>query len=97
MTSRSCVSGDHYLVDDLWDWVEELDSHSAKITLATLPQGEKTAARIVKLMEILKVRDGSQTFKKLQEDLDQSPSEVTYHVGGLDKRSFEVGRRPGTK
>ncbi len=84
-------------VDDLWDWVEEIDSLQAKTNPAIIPQGGKTAARIAKLKEILKARGGSQTFKKLQEDLDLSPSEFTYLVGCLDKRSFEVSRRPGTK
>ncbi len=50
---------------------------------------------MAKLKEILKARGGSQTFKKLQEDIDLSPSEFTYLVSCLDKRSFEVGRRPG--
>jgi hypothetical protein len=59
--------------------------------------GTKTAARIAKLKSILKARGGSQTFQKLQEDLDLSPSEFTYLVGCLDKRSFEVSRRPGSK
>jgi hypothetical protein len=62
--------------------------------LAALLGGKKTAARIAKLKEILKARGGSQTFKKLKEDLDLSPSEFSYLVGCLDKRSFEVGRRP---
>ena len=84
-------------IEDLWEWVEEMDARLAKTAPATLPQGQKTAARIAKLKEILKARGGSQTFKKLQEDLDLSPSEFTYLVGCLDKRSFEVGRRPGTK
>jgi hypothetical protein len=83
--------------DDLWEWVEEIDACLVKTTQASIPQGGKTATRIAKLKEILKARGGSQTFKKLQEDLDLSPSEFTYLVGCLDKRSFEVGRRPGTK
>ena len=59
--------------------------------------GTKTTARIAKLKEILKARGGSQTFKKLQEDLELSPSEFTLLVASLDKRSFEVTRRPGSK
>ena len=59
--------------------------------------GTKTAARIAKLKSILKARGGAQTFKKLREDLDLSPSEFTYLVRCLDKRSFEVSRRPGSK
>jgi hypothetical protein len=69
-------------IEDLWEWVEEIDARLAKASPATSPQGQKTAARITKLKEILKARGGSQTFKKLQEDLDQSPSEFTY-LGGL--------------
>lgn len=59
--------------------------------------GTKTQARITKLKGILKARGGSQTFKKLQEDLGLSPSEFTRLVASLDKRSFEVTRRPGSK
>ena len=77
--------------------VEEIDARLGKTVPAASPQGQKTAARITKLKEILKARGGSQTFKKLQEDHDLSPSEFTYLVGCLDKRSFEVGRRPGTE
>jgi hypothetical protein len=66
-------------------------------TSAISSHGKKTAARIAKLKAILKSRGDSQTFKKLQEDLDMSPSEFTYFVGCLDKRSFEVTRWPGTE
>jgi hypothetical protein len=68
----------------------------SSVSVAPSP-GKKTASRIEMLKAILKSRGGSQTFKKLQEDLDMSPSEFTYRVGCLDKRSFEVTRRPGTK
>jgi hypothetical protein len=59
--------------------------------------GRETAKRIAKLKEILKKRGGSQTFQRLQKDLDLSPSEFTYLVNHLDKRSFEVSRRLGSK
>lgn len=59
--------------------------------------GKKTLARAAKLKEILKARGGSQTFQKLQEDLGLSPSEFTRLVASLDKRSFEISRRPGSK
>lgn len=59
--------------------------------------GRETAKRIAKLKEILKKRGGSQTFQRLQKDLGLSPSEFTYLVSHLDKRSFEVSRRPGSK
>ena len=59
--------------------------------------GMKTLARIAKLKEILRARGGSQTFQKLQEDLGLSPSEFTRLVARLDKRSYEISRRPGSK
>ena len=59
--------------------------------------GTKTLARAAKLKEILKARGGAQTFKKLREDLGLSPSEFTRLVASLDKRSFEITRRPGSK
>jgi len=59
--------------------------------------GKKTAQRIASLKDLLKRRGGSQTFKKLQEDLGLSPSEFTRLVACLDKRSFEISRRPGSK
>jgi hypothetical protein len=82
------------LTNDLRDAAQ--NASQSAISAAASP-GKKTTARIAKLKAILKARGGSQTFKKLQEDLDMSPSELTHLVGCLDKRSFEVTRRPGTK
>jgi hypothetical protein len=79
------------------DLKEAAQKASQSAISAVASPSKKTAARIAKLKSILKARGGSQTFKKLQEDLDMSPSEFTYLVGCLDKRSFEVSRRPGTK
>jgi hypothetical protein len=54
-------------------------------------------ARIEDLKGILKARGGSQTFEALQDALDLTPSQFSKLVSQLDKRSFEVNRRPGSK
>jgi chromosome segregation ATPase len=61
------------------------------------PRGRKTMARIEDLKRILKARGGSQTFEALQDALDLTPSQFSKLVNQLDKRSFEVNRRPGSK
>jgi chromosome segregation ATPase len=61
------------------------------------PRGRKTMARIDDLKRILKARGGSQTFEALQDALGLTPSQFSKLVGQLDKRSFEVSRRPGSK
>ena len=79
-------------VDGLFEICSELEGRIIKLEHngSKGSTGAKTSARIAKLKEILKARGGSQTFQKLQEDLDLSPSEFTYLVSRLDKRSFEV-------
>jgi hypothetical protein len=87
-------------VDDAFEAIRDIDEHLARIDqtrIAAPPRGEKTLARIEKLKAILKANGGAQTFKKLQEDLGLSPSEFTRLVASLDKRSFEITRRPGSK
>ncbi len=93
--------------DGIDNWTEKYSESFAYIaqkvrTLEASPSvdkspGKETAKRIAKLKEILKKHGGSQTFQQLQRDLDLSPSEFTYLVNHLDKRSFEVSRRPGSK
>jgi regulator of replication initiation timing len=61
------------------------------------PRGRKTMARIEDLKRILKARGGSQTFEALQDALDLTPSQFSKLISQLDKRSFEVNRRPGSK
>lgn len=61
------------------------------------PGGKKTQARIKELKQILKAYGGSRTFKELEKSLSLSPQQFTYLVSHLDKRSFEISRRPGTK
>lgn len=70
---------------------------SAREENAPKSNGKKTVHRIEKLKALLKSYGGSQSFKQLQDDLDLSPAQFTRLVGSLDKRSFEVKRRPGAK
>lgn len=70
---------------------------SAREEYASKSNGKKTVHRIEKLKALLKIYGGSQSFKQLQDDLDLSPAQFTRLVGSLDKRSFEVKRRPGAK
>jgi hypothetical protein len=83
---------------------ERINEHAGAIntlwqTINTppLPRGKKTMARIEDLKRILKARGGSQTFEVLQDALDLTPSQFSKLVSQLDKRSFEVNRRPGSK
>jgi len=59
--------------------------------------GRKTEARIKKVKTILKASGGSRTFQELERSLGLSPQQFTYLVSHLDKRVFEISRRPGTK
>jgi len=70
---------------------------SAREENASKSNGKKTVHRIEKLKALLKSYGGSQSFKQLQDDLDLNPAQFTRLVGNLDKRTFEVKRRPGAK
>ena len=59
--------------------------------------GRKTEARIKEVKRILKASGGSRTFQELERSLGLSPQQFTYLVSHLDKRVFEISRRPGTK
>ena len=59
--------------------------------------GRKTEARIKEVKTILKASGGSRTFQELERSLGLSPQQFTYLVSHLDKRVFEISRRPGTK
>jgi chromosome segregation ATPase len=83
---------------------ERINEHASAINtlwqtikIPSSPRGRKTTARIEDLKQILKARGGSQTFEALQEALDLTPSQFSKLVSQLDKRSFEVSRRPGSK
>lgn len=81
----------------VWSLEEDLEIleqevHSRK---ETEPGGKKTQARVKQLKEILK--KGSRTFKELQRQLSLSPSQFSKLLNHLDKRVFEIARRPGGK
>lgn len=80
--------GDHAnAINKLWQTIQA----------PSIPRGRKTIARIEDLKKILKGHGGSQTFEALQKALDLTPSQFSKLVGLLDKRCFEVSRRPGSK
>jgi len=88
-------------------WSMEEDLQSLELEVQSLrgregerPQaqgGRKTEARIKEVKTILKASGGSRTFQELERSLGLSPQQFTYLVSHLDKRGFEISRRPGTK
>ncbi len=84
------------LEEDLQSLEEEVRSQKGK---EGEPRGggRKTEARIKELKKILKASGGSRTFQELEKGLGLSPQQFTYLVSHLDKRVFEISRRPGTK
>jgi hypothetical protein len=60
-------------------------------------RGKETVRRIEKLKDLLEFYGGSQTFGKLQNDLNLSPSQFTRLVKCLDKRRFETRRCPNAR
>jgi hypothetical protein len=84
------------LEEDLQGLGKEVRSQKEKDPQA-LGGGKKTLARIEKVKQILKASGGSRTFQELEKSLGLSPSQFTYLVSHMDKRSFEVSRRPGGK
>ena len=60
-------------------------------------RGRKTEARIRELKKILKAFGGSRTFQELEGALGLSRSQFSKLLNHLDKRIFEVSRRPGGK
>ena len=78
----------------------ELEVQSLKRKEGEKPQaqeGRKTEARVKEVKRILKASGGSRTFQELERSLGLSPQQFTYLVSHLDKRVFEISRRPGTK
>jgi hypothetical protein len=74
----------------------ELEVRSQKEKEPLAQGGRKTEARIKELKKILKASGGSRTFQELEKSLGLSPQQFTYLVAHLDKRSFEISRRPGS-
>jgi chromosome segregation ATPase len=83
------------LEEDLQSLEEEVRSQKEK---EGEPRGggRKTEARIKEVKKILKTHGGSRTFQELEKALGLSPQQFTYLVAHLDKRSFEISRRPGS-
>jgi hypothetical protein len=99
---RECWTKRREVFDDLpsrvWGIGEDLSTlEKAFHKKEPKAPGKKTAARIGKLKEILKHNGGSQAFTQLQDDLDLNPSQFSQLVNKLDKRVFEISRRPGAK
>jgi Fic family protein len=59
--------------------------------------GRKTEARIKEVKRILKASGGSRTFQELERSLGLSRSQFSKLLNHLDKRIFEISRRPGGK
>jgi hypothetical protein len=84
--------------NDLGKLEQEVQSLRGKEGERHLAQGgRKTEARIKEVNKILKASGGSRTFRELERSLGLSPQQFTYLVSHLDKRVFEISRRPGTK
>ena len=84
------------LEEDLQSLEEEVRSQKGK---EGEPRGggRKTEARIKEVKKILKTHGGSRTFQELERALDLSSSQFSKLLNHLDKRIFEVSRRPGGK
>lgn len=87
------------LEEDLQSLEEEVRSQKEKAL--GQPQapggGRKTEARKKELKKILKASGGSRTFQELEKSLGLSRSQFSKLLNHLDKRIFEVSRRPGGK
>ena len=89
----------------VWSMEEDLQSLEQEVQSLRGKEGEKpqaqggrkTEARVKEVKTILKASGGSRTFQELERSLGLSPQQFTYLVSHLDKRAFEVSRRPGTK
>jgi hypothetical protein len=86
------------LEEDLQSLEQEVQSLREKEGERLQTQGgRKTEARIKEVKTILKASGGTRTFQELERSLGLSPQQFTYLVSHLDKRVFEISRRPGTK
>jgi hypothetical protein len=88
----------------VWSMEEDLQSleqevQSLKVKEEEKPQaqgGRKTEARIKEVKRILKASGGSRTFQELERALGLSSSQFSKLLNHLDKRVFEISRRPGS-
>jgi len=82
--------------EDLQSLEQEVQSLKGKEGEKTLG-GRKTEARIKEVKGILKASGGSRTFQELERSLGLSRSQFSKLLNHLDKRIFEISRRPGGK
>lgn len=85
------------LEEDLQSLEKEVRSEKALGQPQAPGGGRKTEARIKELKKILKASGGSRTFQELEKSLGLSRSQFSKLLNHLDKRIFEVSRRPGGK
>lgn len=85
------------LEEDLQSLEEEVRSEKALGQPRALGGGRKTEARIKELKKILKASGGSRTFQEMEKSLGLSRSQFSKLLNHLDKRVFEITRRPGGK
>ena len=84
------------LEEDLQSLEEEIRSQKGK-EAEPRGGGRKTEARIKEVKRILKGAGGSRTFQELEKSLGLSRSQFSKLLNHLDKRIFEISRRPGGK
>lgn len=95
---KDSLSGVSCKIDELGQDCQSLEQRMDAIEdKAKRSYGKKAVHRAKRLKELLKGYGGSQTFKQLQDDLGLDPSQFSQLVNKLDKRIFEVVRRPGGK
>ena len=79
-------------------WSRRFNPSKGKRERSPRPEGRrKTEARVKEVKTILKASGGSRTFQELERSLGLSRSQFSKLLNHLDKRIFEISRRPGRK
>ena len=86
-------------ISDAFVAIDEIDQRQQNKgpTVQPQPKGSKTNARITTLKTALKARGGGMTFKEAEKLLGIKRNQMTKLVSQLDKRSFEIFARAGSK
>jgi len=86
-------------IRDLYTAIGEIEQRQQNKgpTVQPQPKGSKTNARITTLKTALKARGGGMTFKEAEKLLGIKRNQMTKLVSQLDKRSFEIFARAGSK
>jgi len=84
------------LIDKINEHAENINTVWKLTKRPPAPKGQKTLQRLEKLDQILKER-GPRTLGQLGEELKLSSSEISRLIGKLDKRRYEVSKRPGNE